>query len=65
MCELRPAAFWLLQASNGQERFLPLNCRLGTAAQHEAGVTFDADGFTLTKFGRSIRVDYYDVTEAK
>jgi len=40
------------------EHFLPVNCRMGAAGQHESGVTFDAAGFVLEKFGRQIRVDY-------
>jgi hypothetical protein len=43
---------------DGNETFLPINCRMGAAAAHESGVTIDDLGFTLTKFGKTIRVDY-------
>lgn len=38
--------------------FLPVNCRQGAAGAHESGLAFDADGFSLTKFGRTVRYTY-------
>ena len=52
------SGLWFRRASDGHEHYLPVNCRMGAAAQHESGVTFDAAGFTLSKFGRDLRVDY-------
>lgn len=44
-----------------EPHFLPINCKLTDAAsQAEAGITFDDTGFTFTKFGHSIRVEYVD-----
>jgi hypothetical protein len=55
------SGLWFRRVFRGEtkDHFLPVNCRLSdAAAKHEAGVTFDDAGFTLTKFGKSIRVDY-------
>jgi hypothetical protein len=39
--------------------FLPVNCTMtAAAAMAESGVDLDDAGFTLTKFGRKLRVDY-------
>lgn len=39
--------------------FIPVACALTSqAAASEAGVAFDPDGFTVTKFGVAIRVEY-------
>ncbi len=49
---------WLM-TETGTPHFLPLYCRLTpAAAQSEPGLTFDEDGFTFTKFGRRVRVEY-------
>lgn len=55
------AGLWFLREdADGATRdvFLPVNRRQGRAAAHETGLAFDADGFTITKFGRSIRYTY-------
>jgi hypothetical protein len=39
--------------------FIPISCTLTPQdAQAETGILFDEEGFTVTKFGASIRVDY-------
>ena len=38
-----------------ESRYIPLNCGKVDA---ETGVTFDDAGFTVTKFGRSLRFEY-------
>jgi hypothetical protein len=44
---------------DGTHSYLPIDCRrTEAAAAAEAGVTFDMGGFTLTKVGHSIRVEY-------
>jgi hypothetical protein len=53
------SGLWFRRGHDNTEHFLPVNCRMTDAsARAEAGVTFDAAGFTLSKFGREIRVDY-------
>lgn len=55
------AGLWFVRedaAGVARDVFLPVNCRRGAAGAHESGLAFDPDGFTLTKFGRSIRYTY-------
>jgi hypothetical protein len=43
----------------GEPHFIPLNCSMtDRAAASEAGLTIDDEGFTVTKFGTPIRVEY-------
>lgn len=43
----------------GSPHFIPVSCTLtDQAARAEAGLAFDPAGFTLTKFGVAIRVEY-------
>jgi len=51
------SGLWFIR-QDGEEQFLPVNCRLGRAAAAEGGLAFDGDGFTFTKFGRSVRYEY-------
>lgn len=48
------------QPEHGRMHFVPLSCNITDAALlSETGVTFDELGFTITKFNRSIRVEYF------
>ncbi len=40
------------------DHFIPLDCRSGAAAEFETGIEFDGTGFTVSKFGTTIRVEY-------
>lgn len=46
---------------SGLSHYLPVDChRTEAASKAEAGVDLDDGGFTLTKFGHSVRVDYVE-----
>ncbi len=50
---------WFQPDSGAPPHHMPLDCTITeAAAKHETGLEFDAAGFTLTKFGVSIRVEY-------
>lgn len=52
---LRGGGLWWRGESDGQDHFTPIDCGMTRA---ESGFNFDAAGFTLMKFGVSIRFDY-------
>lgn len=41
-----------------RSHYVPVRCGVGEADLSETGVAFDPEGFSLTKFGVSIRVRY-------
>jgi hypothetical protein len=54
-----PGGFHFVEVDSEKEHFLPMNCRLTDAAsQAEAGMEFSENGFSLTKFNRTVRVEY-------
>jgi hypothetical protein len=42
----------------GEEHHLPIACGMAAAAPFETGLDFDDDGFSMTKFGHTLRFDY-------
>ena len=50
---------WFVALNSGDGTSIPIVCMLSErAAQVETGLEFDAAGFTITKFGVPIRVEY-------
>jgi len=55
-----PNGMWFAR-EDGRDFFLPMNCHITEKASlAEAGIDIDDRRFSLTKFGKTIRVDYLE-----
>jgi hypothetical protein len=49
---------WFQPEDGSPPNHIPIDCRMKAAASSETGLIFDGQGFTVTKFGVAIRVEY-------